>query len=218
MATWMTHFRITDKLLRDIGDLPQKQFIVGNIAPDSGEPNEDWSVFTPSKKFSHWEVEGVIAESSAEKFKEAYLDKAGGLEERAFCLGYYAHLIVDYLWHSDVYLIQKDRHKTEFAEDPRFTRKLKADWYDLDHLFLRDNPEFRTFKMFAGIKNFPNRYLDIFSEQAFEKRIEYITNFYLKDRDGLDRDYPFMKMTEMDSFVDMAVKKIRNKIKDCYKD
>jgi hypothetical protein len=49
MASWMAHLRVADKLLDDIGDLSQTHFIVGNIAPDSGEPvNGDWNVFTPS--------------------------------------------------------------------------------------------------------------------------------------------------------------------------
>ena len=38
MASWTAHLRVADKLLDSIGGLSQKHFIVGNIAPDSGEP------------------------------------------------------------------------------------------------------------------------------------------------------------------------------------
>ena len=68
MASWMAHLRVADKLLDEIGDLPQAHFIVGNIAPDSGEPNEDWSVFIPSTDISHLRAEGIPRAERAEIF------------------------------------------------------------------------------------------------------------------------------------------------------
>lgn len=41
MASWMVHLRIADLLLSQISGLCPTEFIVGNIAPDSGVPNED---------------------------------------------------------------------------------------------------------------------------------------------------------------------------------
>ena len=54
MASWMVHLRIADTLLDQLTSLYPVEFIVGNIAPDSGVPNEDWSVFTPSTTISHF--------------------------------------------------------------------------------------------------------------------------------------------------------------------
>ena len=48
MATWMVHLRIADGIMKEIPKLERQEFIMGNIAPDSGVPNEDWSVFTPN--------------------------------------------------------------------------------------------------------------------------------------------------------------------------
>lgn len=45
MASWMIHLRIADKLLDKLTNITTTEFIMGNIAPDSGVPNEDWSVF-----------------------------------------------------------------------------------------------------------------------------------------------------------------------------
>ena len=53
MASWMVHLRVADKLLSRIRFLDPVAFVVGNIAPDSGVPNEDWSAFMPSTKISH---------------------------------------------------------------------------------------------------------------------------------------------------------------------
>ena len=36
MASWMIHLRIADKLLDRIPDISPIEFIMGNMAPDSG--------------------------------------------------------------------------------------------------------------------------------------------------------------------------------------
>ena len=59
MASWMIHLRIADKLLDRLANIEITEFIMGNIAPDSGVPNEDWSVFTPSGDISHFKEESL---------------------------------------------------------------------------------------------------------------------------------------------------------------
>lgn len=59
MASWMIHLRIADKLLDGLSNIEITEFIMGNIAPDSGVPNEDWSVFTPSVDISHFKEESL---------------------------------------------------------------------------------------------------------------------------------------------------------------
>ena len=54
MASWMVHLRIADKLLESLPVTAPVEFIVGNLAPDSGVPNEDWSAFSPPTKISHF--------------------------------------------------------------------------------------------------------------------------------------------------------------------
>ena len=54
MASWMVHLRVADELLKKIENLDEKAFVMGNIAPDSGVPNEDWTVFQPPKDVSHF--------------------------------------------------------------------------------------------------------------------------------------------------------------------
>ena len=43
MASWMVHLRIADRLLDEIEKIDATAFVMGNIAPDSGVPNENWS-------------------------------------------------------------------------------------------------------------------------------------------------------------------------------
>ena len=213
MASWMAHLRIADKLLDEIGDLSQKHFIVGNIAPDSGEPvNGNWNVFTPSTDISHWKLKGISRSERAERFKEKYLSVISVTEETAFYLGYYTHLLIDYIWSRDIFLPQKEQYSAEFENDPDFIWKIKRDMYDLDHLYYRENPTFRTFMIFTGITAFPNIYLDYFSEEAFEKKIVYIKQFYNDNNGELDREYPYFTKTDMDMFVKNAVKEIQPKL------
>ncbi|MCL2487068.1 MAG: zinc dependent phospholipase C family protein [Oscillospiraceae bacterium] len=218
MASWMAHLRVADKLLADrmsalIGDLPQKHFIVGNIAPDAGEPNEDWTIFTPPTEISHWKLTGVPRAERAERFRETYLDAAQEPDAAAFYIGYYTHLLTDYIWSREIHLPCLERYATEFSRDPGFIWQLKGDWYDLDHLYLREHPDFRAFAILDAVTAFPNVYLDYFSKAAFEKKIAYITGFYKGFDGNLDREYPYMKKAEMDEFVETAAGEIAGKIK-----
>lgn len=213
MASWMAHLRVADKLLVDIGSLSQEHFIVGNIAPDSGEPvNGDWNVFTPSTDISHWKIQGLPRSERAERFKEKYLTAMENTDETAFYLGYYAHLLTDYIWSRDIFLPQKEQYAKEFEQDPGFIWQIKRDMYDLDHLYYKEHPHFNAFEVFAAVSQFPNVYLDYFSEAAFEKKIEYITNFYKNFNGELDREYPYFTKFDMDVFVEKAINEIRPKL------
>lgn len=212
MASWIPHLRIADSLLGDIDDLPWAHFIIGNIAPDSGEPNEDWSAFTPSTDISHWKLPGVPRAERAERFRGKHLEKPKDGESAAFLLGYYSHLLTDYIWSRDIYLPQRKIYAAEFEADSGFIWKIKRDMYDLDHLYLREHPDFRAFEIFAGVESFPNLYLDYFSATAFEIKIVYIANLYNSFDGDLAREYPYMTKVDMDNFVEIATTEIRPKI------
>ena len=84
--------------------------------------------------------------------------------------------------------------------------------YDLDHLYYKEHPNFRAFEIYAAVTVFPNKYLDYFSEGAFENKIEYITNFYRNFNGELDREYPYFTKADMDNFVEKAINEIQPKI------
>jgi len=45
MASWIVHLRIAELLLGMIDGLDAPYFAIGNIAPDSGIPDENWENF-----------------------------------------------------------------------------------------------------------------------------------------------------------------------------
>ena len=215
MASWMVHLRIADRLLDRIPGLSPVEFIMGNIAPDSGVPNEDWTAYKPSTKISHFrtdngtvkkeiDLNGYIARYFTPEHRKGYDEKA-----YSFFLGYYVHLLTDCLWSDQIATPTQQRFSGLFAENrSRAWELVKNDWYDLDFLYLKKHPGFRAFRVYLGAVGFRNTYMDIFSEDAFDNRREYITDFYLQENNGLARVYPYLTEAEVDGFVNRAVDSI----------
>ena len=211
MASWMVHLRIADMILDSIPNLSPVEFIVGNIAPDSGVPNEDWSAFFPPTKVSHFKTTSNKANPDAFAAKYWTEKLRSGYNERqyAFFLGYLTHLLTDVLWSEQIARPALDRAgKADSPDREEFIWKLKKDWYDLDFKYLRDHPEFRAFRIYRDAVGFSNGYMQEFSPDAFDNRRQYITGFYLAGREGLDREYPYLTEGEMDAFTAGAIQTI----------
>ena len=211
MASWMVHLRIADKLLDAIPGLSPVEFIVGNIAPDSGVPNADWSSFTPNTKISHFKTGNQKA--GPEAFAEKYFTPAQrtGYDARqyGFYLGYLTHLLTDKLWSDRIARpsFQRFIGGESPGKDP-LVWTIKEDWYDLDYKYLRDHPGFRAFRVYLGAVGFRNDFMEEFSADAFDNRRQYITDFYLQGKDNLDREYPYLTQQEMDAFTETAAREI----------
>ena len=220
MASWMIHLRVADKLMDKLGNLSRDEFIMGNMAPDSGVPNSDWSKFTPDKKTSHFNtVVGGKKIIDIEKYLSKYLtaDKKGKYtqKEYSFYLGYLAHLLTDIEWIERVYDPSCSMYADECSRDKvAFTWKIKEDWYDLDFLYLKNNPNFRAFTLLRKIEGFPNTYMDIFSKDALQNRKEYIVDFYLQEKSGLERDYTYFTESQADDFVEKCVDSVFDKLQN----
>ena len=211
MASWMVHLRIADKLLDRIPGLSPIEFIVGNIAPDSGIPRETGYEFDPPTKVSHFKWNGTIAEpdSFASKYWTETLRSGYSNQQYAFYLGYLTHLLTDYAWVTEVYYPSKVKFAELLAQDPtNFLSTLKKDWYDLECKYLRDHPGFRAFRVYLGAVGFRNDFMEEFSPDAFDNRRQYITDFYLEGREGLDREYTYLTEAEMDDFTNRTAEAI----------
>lgn len=193
MATWIGHMRIADYFMKKQADLNNAEFLVGNIAPDCGVPNEDGSGYTPDKEITHWYKKGST-EIDAEDFRQKYLQVKD--EKYPFYLGYYFHLLTDIAWSA----LYRRKYAALLAKDPKFIRTIKEDWYGQDFVFLQKNPNFVFFTRFAPIKSFANVYFDFYPADVFSRQIRYITDFYLSSP-AENRDFPYLSAAEMDDFV-----------------
>lgn len=216
MASWIVHLRVADILLDKYTCLYPKDFIMGNIAPDSGVPNDDWSAFEPSYEISHFRT-GQNSDNRflcAERFKDRYLPKnnLSMLDSRrfSFYLGYYDHLLTDALWSQKIANPMKSVFREEFENDPDVWNKWKKDWYDLDFLFLKKNPDFRAYRIFENTVGYKNRFLEFFPEDAFENRKKYIIGFYNGPRADIVRKYEYLTETQMENFTLSASEEIHN--------
>lgn len=210
MASWMVHLRIADRILDMRGGLEEREFVVGNIAPDSGVPSADWSSFTPSTMVSHYkEKENGLKKINIARYVDQYL--TGEMRARydrkqeSFYLGYYVHLLTDILWAEEIFAESVRADGEAYALDPAGTVwKWKKDWYDLDFLYLQNHPDFHAFLVYESAEGFVNTYMDIFAADAFENRRKYITGFYREKREGLLREYPWLTEERMEEFVKTA--------------
>jgi len=216
MASWMVHLRISDMLLDAVPNLSETEFVVGNIAPDSGVPNDDWSVYTPAKSVSHFKDRDTSGKSyiNIEKYVESYFNeekrKRYTNKQFSFYLGYLVHLLTDVLWIENVMLRLANKYSDDYAADSTSTIwRWKKDFYDLDAKFIKENPDLRAYKIFSQAICFDNLYMKEFPRDAFENRREYITAFYSTERCDLDRNYQYFKEDEMNEFVISAAGQIK---------
>jgi len=196
MATWLAHMRIAEFFMNIDSQLNCIDFLVGNIAPDCGVPNENWSKFTPEKHITHWQLDGKNID--AENFKETYIVKNGN--GFSFYLGYYFHLLTD---------IAFSRYFKKVTEQIRtdvdLRRKVIQDYLNQDFIYLQNNPNSVFYTTFSKIKEFDNNYLDFFSKDAFTSRIHHITNNYLAESTHTVCEFPIIYKLNLDLFVNDTI-------------
>jgi hypothetical protein len=106
MATWIVHFRLAGNLLQMIDKLDESDFAIGNIAPDSGIPDENWENFNPSPEVLHFKSDVHVPFEFADlDFYHQYLlpmqKTAVDAKRFSFLLGFFFRLVVDNLWTLD---------------------------------------------------------------------------------------------------------------------
>ena len=215
MASWMVHLKIADALLDRLKELDETAFVIGNIAPDSGVPNEDWSVFTPPRNISHFKGDSkertyIGVEEFADRYFTDEKIRKYNKREYSFFLGYYTHLLTDrewtYMTHSEG--VNEENARKENMSLIDFIWKNKADWYDLDFLYLEEHPDFRAFNIYenATKEELSNDFMEEFPDYAFENRREYICGFYRSDNHGdLHREYKYLTKERAERFVKETV-------------
>ena len=208
MATWITHLRIAENLLGLHPDLDPENFALGNIAPDSGIPDEKWEKFDPPAKVTHFGgYTGTPGECADLEFYRRYL-----MPQREnpdpdlfpFRLGYFFHLITDNLWGEKIGRPTLERWSEQFAADKDFIWEVKKDWYGLDYIYVRDHPNCLFWRVFLKAKPFTGD-LEFLPFEAVRQRVEYIQKDYQRTDERVqkayNRPYVYLNGDEMDVFV-----------------
>jgi hypothetical protein len=207
MATWIAHLRLAENLLERIPDLDEAQFAIGNVAPDSGIPDENWEKFDPPPQVTHFKISDSVHKEIADlNFYRQYLaDVSPGDRARfSFRLGYFFHLVTDNLWSSKVGVPTSERYAAEFAADPKFIWTVKQDWYGLDFIHVRDYPKSLFWRVFLNAE--PIGFdLDFLPLAALNQQMQYIKGFYQRTDEKIQasttRAYQYLNQVEMDRFI-----------------
>ncbi len=214
MGTWITHLRIAEKLLDHFPGLDESVFAFGNLSPDSGIPNEDWTVFDPPKEVTHFLSRGE--EESAIQDLVYYRQYLAGVQPEddiklySFRLGYFFHLICDILWAQRILPATKQQFKGLFEKDKRQAVSLvKDDWYGLDQLYVRDHPE-HIFWRVIMTQPYPRSYLPFVKENALYHQYDHIRKFYSEQDDHwfLNIPYRYLNETTMTRIVNDSIQAI----------
>jgi hypothetical protein len=201
VGTWISHFRVAELLLEYLPDVDAQMFVIGNVAPDSGRPNHDATVFDPPKSVTHFlqpgDDEGRIRDLTF--YREFVQPLRGGEPAHfSFMLGYFTHLVTDNLW---IHLIGHSTERafaTEFAADRAATwERVKDDWYGLDHKYLRDCPDNAFARWVVNAPNPPSPFAFLPSE-ALAYRLDDLREFYSHTEEFvLDREDPYFSEASM---------------------
>lgn len=207
MGTWISHLRIAENLLDALPDLDEVAFTCGNLAPDSGIPNANWTAFDPPKEVTHFlrsgEGERRIRDLDFYQGYLASLVPDDDLARYSFTLGYFFHLLCDNLWGRLIFQPSKQLYAAQFAAQGKvFVGKMKEDWYGLDQCYVRDHPDSLFWRVLMPASN-PPAYLPFMSEVGLHQNLDYIRTFYSQPDPAwvLDRPYPYLNEATMTRYV-----------------
>jgi hypothetical protein len=214
MATWIGHLRIAEKLINEIPGLDETAFTLGNLGPDSGKPNADWSQFDPPKAVSHFIDAGIeedkIKDLEIYRRYQVNLSPTDDPAHYSYMLGYFFHLLCDNLWSRRVWHTSKKQFAGQYIEQGKeFIWALKQDWYDLDFKYVRDHPDCLFWRVLVPAPN-PPAYLPFIVESACHWSLNHIRQFYSQPDPNriLDRIYPYLNETTMARYVTDAAEAV----------
>ena len=181
MASWIVHLRIAENLLGLFPDLDPARCAVGNIAPDSGIPDEKWETFTPPTEVTHFgNFPGAYRSLADMEFYRQYLLPLrgnGSTNPASFRIGYFFHLITDNLWSREIGIPTLKRYSAEFSADKDFIWEVKKDWYGLDFIYVRDHPDSLFWRVFLTATPETGD-LDFLLPEGVRRNVEHIQQYY----------------------------------------
>jgi hypothetical protein len=211
MGTWITHLRVAEKLLEHFPGVDEVTFAFGNLSPDSGIPNADWTAFDPPKEVTHFLHKGGEEDSIQDLvYYQQYLSNvipADDIQLYSFRLGYFFHLICDIVWAKRVVAATKQQFSDLLAKDRKQAVSLiKDDWYGLDQLYVLDHPRHIFWRVIMN-NPFPPSYLPFVKNEALHHQYDHIRKFYSEqdDRWYLNIPYHYLNEVTMNHFVDECI-------------
>lgn len=214
MGTWISHLRIAEKLLEHFPDLDVVTFTFGNLSPDSGVPNADWTQFEPPKEITHFLRKGKGEDTIHDLvYYQQYLadiNPKDDIKVYSFRLGYFFHLICDIMWAKRIWEATQGQYKPLFDADfKRAVSLVKGDWYGLDQLYVRVHPEHIFWRVIKA-NPYPPSYLPFINVEAMHHQYDHICQFYSEQEDTWFLSIPYQYLNEitMTRIVDESIEAV----------
>lgn len=158
MAWWMAHLRLGEAVLSDLPireGFDEAMYYAGCVAPDCGRRVErpgQRAVYMPDRPATHWVDSNDKWDEPIhfERFYDQYLRVSQGDEppRRAFCWGYYVHLLTDALW-IELGMRAFTGRGGEWNRDLR--RRMKRDALAWEQGFYRAHPDYPPLQKLEGV-------------------------------------------------------------------
>lgn len=214
MGTWISHLRVAENLLSYFPEVDEVTFTFGNLSPDSGIPNADWTEFDPPKEVTHFlrrgEEEHAIHDLVYYQQYLAGVKPENDFHLYSFRLGYFFHLICDILWAKRIAVATKHQFRELFEKDMREAVGLvKDDWYGLDQLYVRDHPE-HIFWRVIMTQPYPRSFLPFVNEKALHHQYDHIRKYYSTQEDKwyLSIPYCYLNASTMTRIVNESIEAV----------
>jgi hypothetical protein len=214
MANWLTHLRIAEEVMKKLNlSVDIEKYLVGSIATDSGvviyDENGKWR-YNPPRDISHWT--DIISDWDRAihygRFYDTYVKNEIDFDKKSFYLGYYIHLITDAIWIELVARPVFEKLETHGEQAEKAKKQFRADLFDVDLIFLMNNPDFRPLELLKTIKNFENIYLDYFPQGAIQIKIEEVIKTYQDFTVDRNRIFPYCSYEQYEEMITLTTRLI----------
>lgn len=198
MPNWKVHLEVGKRInekLKYQGEEYQ-MFLFGNILPDI---NNSYLVKNISVQYEHKKTHLVNGKKPT---YEKYYDKyKNSIKANPVLIGYYVHLLTDYIWNNDFYS-KHDIKSLEQLKSHEELRKIKqGDLKKYNNKFLSNNIEIQDYenllKEIAQIQEVSINKADIIAVQNF-----------LKEQVEEKRKYQYYNEEQLDKLMDKTIKEI----------
>lgn len=214
MATWIVHLTLAERLLKRFPELDAGAFLIGNIAPDSGIPDENWENFSPPPAVTHFKGTGDKTRITDLVFYRRYLPCPDQPQRHAFRLGYFIHLVTDILWAREIYYPTREKFARQFQSEPNFIWKVKRDWYGIDFEVLKDDPQSIFWTQFRHLRYGMDDF-DFLPPEAIQRNVDYIQTFYQSsDEDATHSGRPnlYLSTAEWLDFIERTSRRLADAV------
>ena len=198
MAYWIAHLRIADAVLNRMNlSVDKERYFVGAIATDGGQSIFDESGkkigYNPPRHISHWTDDKTDWDIAIHysRFYDTYVKNECDFAKKSFYLGYFVHLISDALWIELVSRRVIESFKTTQEYDIKAKSQVRQEWFNVDLIFLKENPDFKPLRLLESIENFENIYLDYFLPRSIQLKIDEIVKIYSTYQPNLNRAHNY---------------------------